>query len=254
MSKRLELENLYNTRDLGGMPAHGGRSIRNGLLLRSGYLQRGSERDRAQIAALVSDTVDFRTDGERAERPDPDLPGVAAHHIPVVASLTPGVTHEGGADKLALRRMTADADAAKGYMCSLYVAFVTEPFCVAQYARFVRLLARERGRALLWHCTAGKDRAGFASMIVEKLLGVDDADIRTDYLQTNDCLDPEIRAMLAAPDAPAALPYLFTAREEYFDALAGALERLGGFDAFLENGLGADEALRGALRDRFLEP
>ena len=253
MQPSLPFENLYNTRDLGGLPARGGRTIRSGMLLRSGYLLRGAAHDRKVLSALLSDAVDLRTDSERAELPDPPLAGVRAHHIPIVASLTPGVTHESGADKLALRRMTQDAALAKRYMSRLYEAFVTEPFCVAQYAKFLRLLAQERSGALLWHCTAGKDRAGFAAVIVEELLGVDRADIRADYLRTNDCLDPEIRARLAASDAPEALPYLFCAHEEYFDAACGAVERLGVFDAFLEQGLGVDRTMRARLRERYLE-
>ena len=256
MENRLpDFENLYNTRDLGGMPAFGGRSIRAGMLIRSGYLLRAAENDLAAITDAVSDVVDLRTDREADERPDPPLAGVTFHRLPVLPSLTPGITHEKGADRLMLDRMIADrsGEAAKEYMCALYRGFVTGPFCRRQYAAFVRLLLRERPRALLWHCTAGKDRAGFAAMIAEKLLGVADDVIRADYLETNDRLDPEIRAQLAAADAPVALPWLFTAREEYYDALTEALRQAGGFESYLREGLGVTEEMHRRLRERYLE-
>ncbi len=37
-STKLALEGCHNTRDLGGLPAGGGRAIRRGRLLRADYL------------------------------------------------------------------------------------------------------------------------------------------------------------------------------------------------------------------------
>ena len=44
----------------------------------------------------------------------------------------------------------------------------------------------------LWHCSLGKDRAGMAAVIVEKILGVSDEDILADYMETNNHMDPTV--------------------------------------------------------------
>jgi len=248
-----KFEKLFNTRDLGGLPAAGGKAVRGGMLVRSGCLAPATATDCEALAALVSDVVDLRTERERAETPDPELGGVAAVSLPVLASLTPGVTREAGAERRALDRIkSGDAESARRYMCALYRGLVTDPFCLSQYAKFLRMAAAARPRALLWHCSAGKDRAGVAAILVEKLLGVAEEAIRADYLASNEHLEPEVLARLARPDVPAPIRYLYTVRAEYYDALNEALARAGGFDAFAESGLGVTKAARGRLRERYL--
>ena len=41
---------------------------------------------------------------------------------------------------------------------------------------------------ILWHCSAGKDRAGIVAMLVESLLGVDDKTIIQDYTMSKQFL------------------------------------------------------------------
>ena len=115
---------------------------------------------------------------------------------------------------------------------------------------------------MLWHCTAGKDRAGFASVIIQWLLGVDEAAIREDYLAANTYLAAEVESLVAMlrvqmgrtdENADAALMCLFTAREEYLDAaFANATRVYGSFDGFLEQGLRVTAEERAGLRGRYL--
>lgn len=48
------------------------------------------------------------------------------------------------------------------------------------------LLGNTDGKAVLWHCTAGKDRAGFGAALVLSALGVDRETILDDFALTND--------------------------------------------------------------------
>ena len=50
------------------------------------------------------------------------------------------------------------------------------------YALFLKALARDDHVPALFHCSAGKDRAGGMSALVQLLLGVNRDDIMADYL------------------------------------------------------------------------
>ncbi|MGW7288225.1 tyrosine-protein phosphatase, partial [Streptomyces sp. NPDC054847] len=57
---------VANLRDLGGTPLPGGRSVRSGLLFRSGQLDRMDAASDPAVAALgIRTVVDFRTRAER---------------------------------------------------------------------------------------------------------------------------------------------------------------------------------------------
>ncbi len=261
MSTRIPFENLNNTRDLGGMPGADGRRILPGRLIRSGHLYFASEADVAKLEQLVDVVVDFRTAGERSEKPDPALAFAEALHVPIFGKLTKGVTHEKEAHVKARLQVT-DPEAAIASMCGTYESFVESPVPLAGYRQFVDVLLKPHQRAVLWHCTAGKDRAGFAAVIVQWLLGVDEAAIHEDYLATNTCLAAEVESLVemlraqmgkAGAEADAALRCLFTAREEYLDAAFANAKRLyGSFDGFLEQGLRVTAEERAILQEQYL--
>ena len=79
---RLPLENLNNTRDLGGIQTRDGRRIRKDRLYRSGHLFAASPKDLAVLAERVGLVADFRSLSERTEKPDPDF-GQEYVHLPI---------------------------------------------------------------------------------------------------------------------------------------------------------------------------
>lgn len=262
MSQLLSFENLRNTRDLGGMTTTAGRKIRSGRLLRSGHLADATQRDIVALADMIDTVVDFRTPQEIAEKPDPAIEQVRFYHIPILDSLKAGVTREEESDEYAIEKLIQDTEKAKRYMCGIYVDFVSSECAVARYEKFVRLLLEEHPKAVLWHCTAGKDRAGFASVIVQELLGVDKAAIREDYLKTNDYLARDVAELMNLfrtmsgeenPEAEQAMKYLFGAQEEFLDALYDKVDALyGGFDGFIADGLHITPDERDFLKNKYL--
>ena len=265
ISTRIAFENLNNTRDLGGMPAADGRTIKPGKLIRSGHLYPASDVDIARLTELAGVVVDFRTAGEREERPDPELAFATPYHLPILGKPTKGVSREEETDRLAIDELMRDAAAACNHMCRMYAAFPVSDVALAGYRRFVEILAEPHAGAVLWHCTAGKDRAGFAAIIIQEILGVPRHLITRDYLFTNDCLAGEVarlNEMLLpqVPDDPeaqktakAALSYLFGAKQEYLDALWRSIgESYGSFNRFLSHALGVTPELRETLRKLYL--
>ena len=263
MSTDMTFEQLKNTRDLGGMVTADGHKIKPGRLIRSGRLVLASEADIEKLAPMIDLVVDFRSDKEREEGPDPEMPGVENVHVPILNTSRAGVSREKETDQQVRKISFDDPASALGRMKRVYENFVADEYSVSQYRRFVDLLLAGREKAILWHCTAGKDRAGFAATIVEELLGVDRDTIREDYLLTNERLADETASMVAmfrqrseawSPAAEEAATVFFSAHEEY---LRGAYEKAeeiyGDFEGFLSRGLRVTPEEREKLRQMYLE-
>lgn len=184
----VRLARMPNTRDLGGMPAADGRRIRPCRLIRSGDLHGASKADLEELTANheLKRVIDFRTDIERKEAPDPaaDMPHVTFYDLPVFEQAALGITHEGGirGGLNALEHYVGDP---RGEIERLYQAALLGDAGKSAYAHFMRILLEAHDGATLWHCTEGKDRAGMGSMLVEYALGVPMEYIRADYIATN---------------------------------------------------------------------
>ena len=263
LSQRLEFEKLLNTRDLGGMSACDGRKIKPGMLYRSGHLSGASVKDIEKLSGLISLSVDFRSARERSEKPEPAIAGVRYCELPILDEQRAGVTRDENSFEEVRTKMVRNAEIARTYMLRTYEGFINNNYSVSQYAKFIRLLLEERDKGVLWHCTAGKDRAGFATVIVQELLGVSREDITADYLMTNVYLVSETRELTEMirrmpgvdPDESAkAVDYLFGAKEEYLNAVYDTLEnKYGNFDNYLSQALGITSEERAKIRNLYLE-
>ena len=186
MGKRREL----NLRDLGGI---GGDTIPKGLFLRSGKLSILTPTECAELCKKynIQCVIDLRTPVESSEFPDPLPEGVEHLQIPLLKDATVGVTHETGSDPMTIIRnlrkhpeklleMVPDFNA-------LYKEVVTDSYSRHQLDKVVETLRAnaDKGITTLFHCTAGKDRTGVASMALLKSYGVGNEEIIRDYMRTN---------------------------------------------------------------------
>ena len=274
MSTPLAFEGLSNVRDLGGMRTEEGRALRMGKLFRSDQLFSATQADREALDAMnIRVVIDFRSGIEREEKPDPELDGATNLHLPIIKDVRAGITRDKQSTrdimKMIMSGQGADPAVIDAYMANMYREFVTEPYANEQYARFVDAVmeALRAGGSAMWHCTAGKDRAGFATAILLEALGVARDDIMADYLQTNECLAGVTKQLVGVLSSQvfssglvqqfdehmietmkAALDHFFRADESFLaSAYAAAEEQFGSFDAFLAQGLGVDDAKREEL-------
>src|SRR5205085_9812854 len=117
-------------------------------------------------------------------------------------------------------------------------------------ALFAHLL--EDRAPLVIHCTAGKDRTGFACALILHTLGVNDEVIAEDYLLTNRFYR---RAPSVSSDLPDEVRQVLVTVQPAF--LAAAFETVdagyGSLDGYLRDGLGIGAAERDRLRELYLE-
>jgi protein-tyrosine phosphatase len=258
------LEGAPNGRDLGGLVGAGGRRVRAGRLIRAAALGRLTDDDLPILGKLgVACVVDLRDRSEIAVAPPDRLVGnPQVVHLPIHDPRHPVFTYV-SAVLLGHDLSAYDALAHEGTpsaMAAIYRWFVSDDAARAGFASAVRLVAQTDNLPLLFHCSAGKDRTGWLTVILLAALGVDDATIRWDYLRSNELTESlqevilaAMQARLPALDLEAVRPVL-QVRPEYLDAAYGEVERVyGSFDRYLRDGLGVTDDVIEALRDELLE-
>lgn len=260
---RIVLEKLNNTRDLGGIKTSSGKKIKKGKLIRSGHLFPASESDLKLINSMIDTIVDFRADREVFEKPDPDMEGVTFHHLPVLNDKEAGVTRDKEADEYAIENLIKDVEKSWRHMTKIYEGFAENYESLDTYEKFLRILLEDHDKAILWHCTAGKDRAGFAAVLIQEILGVDRETILEEYLITNEYLEPEILALIdmlgtnAKPEEAGdetAMRVLFGAHETYLENLYDKIDEIyGSFPDFVRKGLNIKDEEVEKLRKIYLE-
>lgn len=200
--QRLSLSGAFNTRDLGGLVMKDGRIIRKNRLIRSGQLFYLTEADLDILVHThnLNYIVDFRTVAEQNEKPDPYMEGVTHLSNPIVEDMTAGITHDEDSEKLTLAEATLSLkkrgmDPA-GYMKQMYTDIITSPYALSQYRSFFEVLNSHTSGAVLWHCSAGKDRVGIGTAMLLYTLGADMELIMEDYLATGEFVKRETEILL----------------------------------------------------------
>jgi protein-tyrosine phosphatase len=256
--KGLGLASVPNLRDVGGYATTDGRVVRRGLAFRSDQLNPVAPGDMSVIEGLgLSTVVDLRSAEEAASRPDQLPPGVTGVRFDVLAD-----TGQSGAALVPmLLRDPARANAEWGERGGLavfeetYRQLVSLQSARTGYRALFQVFADRAKLPVLFHCTAGKDRTGWAAAALLSALGVPRGDVVADFLESNDVVLGRFQWVIDAfvagggnPQIPAAI---FGARAEYLDAAFDeALRCFGSIDGYLSDGLGIDVA---SLRDVFLE-
>lgn len=255
--RHVALEGAHNFRDLGGYPSEDGRSVRWGLFYRSDALADLTDDDVEKIGKLgIKLVCDFRTAEERADAPDrlPDDPA------PEVLELEIGVK---GAKLNELQERILSGDLEGVDLGQMLVdgnrAFVTK--FVDRYARLLERVQHAESLPTLVHCTGGKDRAGMASALILRTLGVPEEIVFDDFLLTNHYTERRIEeillfirfASLFRTDPEDVRPVLGVERAYLEAGFEEILERHGSFDAFRRDALGVSDKELVVFRNLALE-
>ena len=179
-----------NFRDLGGYKSIDGRTIKPGLLFRSGgiYLMDDSELDALQSLGIKY-LMDLRTSSEAKEKPDPVIPGIEmVRHS--------GLTFANG-DEIDFSPVGMSKIGEEGYnQLALLKKYYTEiPFNNDAFRILVSKI-KSGNVPIVFHCHTGKDRTGVFAIILLLLLGVDKETALKDFMLSNDFHRPTIEEAL----------------------------------------------------------
>lgn len=172
-----------NFRDLGGIVLSCGRTVRDNMIFRSGELNGLSETDKAGLDKLGIDYVfDLRSVDEVEYKPDYVPQGATYLNIPAARTRGKMVVKPDTVVKMIPVWLPSGFSRGMFRMRfkHLYRKF---PFKNPAYKRMFE--AMDEGKTFLFHCTAGKDRTGVASMLILLALGADLDTVKADYMLSN---------------------------------------------------------------------
>lgn len=155
----LGLSGVKNARDLGGYRTADGKTVKMGLLLRTAALSDATADDIKILTGKyhLTQVIDFRTNKGIRKNPDPKMSGVTETNLPI----------HSGSGNLSYLNMVTDLDS------------------ISAFRQFFAILLAHKNGAVLFHCAAGKDRTGVASILLLSALNVDRNTILQDYLLSN---------------------------------------------------------------------
>ena len=174
--RKILLDGTSNTRELGGYKTEDGRSLKWGVLYRSDKLSELTDSDQEYLLQLgIKRVIDFRSSEEKQNEPD-QLPSTLKYiEMPIEAdgAIRPKV------EAILKGDLNEDVGA---ILVETNKEFISDFSGV--YKGFIESLI-ENQEPTLFHCTAGKDRAGFAAALVLLAVGVPEKIVIEDYMKTN---------------------------------------------------------------------
>lgn len=266
LNHSIHLNSIRNARELGGYLSADGRRVKNGVLLRTASLNGISDDDARLLtdAYHVAHIIDFRMPMEIAGAEDPPISDAAYHHLNVIDPSTLPTQDAPVIDinSVDIIRMVQMSEQFGMLEENMYIGFLMCETGRKAYADFFRILiAVDSDRAVLWHCTSGKDRTGLAAMLLLSALGVDEETVVSDYLLTNEYNAKRIagtRQYLTARGCDAALiekaVIVFDAVDERFmrNAIAYLKQKFGSVVGYLYDGLHITQEDINSLKEKYL--
>ncbi|MBB4933104.1 protein-tyrosine phosphatase [Lipingzhangella halophila] len=265
------LANAPNFRDLGGRATSDGARVRRGMVYRSDSLAWLDESDLATLERIgLRQVMDLRADVERAKHADRLPDGVEYTTLDVNPKPAGGTRGTGeGADRhfagdlasvLAepeLAREVLSDGGGERFMHNVNRVLVTSDAARAGYAELLTRVATGP-TAAVFHCSAGKDRTGWAAALILSLLGVPWATIVSDYLVSNLRMDNIQRWIYAKSDENGIdrtlVDPILGVRRRYLQTAFAEVERVHGtVEEYVRDGLKLDPEIIDALRARLLE-
>lgn len=230
--------NPTNFRDLAETAASA--RLRPHRLFRSDHLGALDADDARQIQALgIRRVLDFRGVHERTSA-ECCLPDVRVHSLAIEPTIMQVLN-----DLVASGHELTPADVVS-HMQDTYRGFVRKS--THRFAEFFGHLL-ESNQPTVFHCTAGKDRTGFAAALVLHALGASGDEVMRDYLLTNDRLAMSAAGTWLPPDL---MNVIWRVQPEFLQAAFEAIEAdYGGIEPYLREGLGLREAERARLRELY---
>jgi protein-tyrosine phosphatase len=255
----LNFEGIPNFRDIGGYPTADGREVKWGVLYRAATLAESSNADLQGLQRLNLKTlVDFRSAVEKEEEPNrlPDPTGFKVVEIPTLDDGNEAMVKE-----ITERIESGDFD---GFDPNALMLEANRQFAstfTPQYRQFMQTVLQADGAPVAWHCSAGKDRTGFASAILLRILGVPQDMILQDYMASREnALEAResqlmLLRLLKGDEAADKLTVMLGVEEEWLQAAFEQIDATwGSFDNYVRDGLQLTDTDIAQLKATLLAP
>ncbi|MES2784143.1 MAG: tyrosine-protein phosphatase [Pseudomonadota bacterium] len=239
----LIISGASNFRDLRGN-LQSRPALRAATLYRSDHLGALDEADARQIQALgIRRVLDFRGALERTSAAC-TVPGVEVHSLAIEPTIVQVLN-----ELISAGHHLTDQDVV-AHMQDTYRGFVRGNS--HRFAEFFDHLL-ESNEPTVFHCTAGKDRTGFAAALILHALDVPPDEVMRDYLLTNERLKPLSLSGWTLPEQVAKV--LYRVQPEFMTAAYEAIEAdFGSIEGYLREGVELGPAERERLRELYLTP
>jgi protein-tyrosine phosphatase len=242
--RQVKLEGGSNFRDLGGYPTQNLKHVKWGHIYRSADISKLTENDLKTLDNLQLVTIcDLRGPDELKTNPDRLPTGVQYINLPAGSESVKASTNYAGINRDSM-------------MLSFYTR--TDHLKAKYQPVFEQLLAIHDGKALMFHCTAGKDRTGMGAALILSALGVSREYIIADYAATNvywkDARERMMQAMAKTGMSEASLKSMLAANPKYIETFLQTIDaKYGSMDNFLTKELELDAEKIGKLKGLYLE-
>jgi protein-tyrosine phosphatase len=248
--RMVKLNGAVNFRDIGGYVTKNGKKVKLGKIYRSAEINNLSSDDLNKLDQLgINYVLDFRGPAEVTAAPDKLPPHATRISLPFGSENT--------GDRMKMMKSMSEAKTADSIMLPYYANI--EPFAKRYRPVFETLLQNSKDSAILFHCTAGKDRTGIGAALILFALGVDEKTIMEDYLASNYYRKPDnerMKNMLVTAyhmneDVVAGV---LGVRESYLQATFDAIKsKYGTIDNYLKIEMGLDKRNERILKDKYLQ-
>jgi len=254
----LQFEGITNFRDLGGYQGADERTVKWGKLYRSGAFNQTSRSDLAALKKLkLATLIDFRSSIEKEEEPNilPDPTGFTVVEIPTLDDGNKAMVGE-----IMKRIESGNFD---GFDPNAAMLDANRQFAstfTPQFREFIDIILNQEGKPVVWHCSAGKDRTGFAAAILLRILGVSPDTVMADYMESKAHAlegrktDLRLLRLFKGDEAADKLTVMLGVEEAWLNAAFYEIDRQwGDFDNYVATGLQLSPSNVEQLRSTLLE-
>ncbi|WP_162887548.1 tyrosine-protein phosphatase [Bombilactobacillus bombi] len=268
----LPLENAINVRDMGGYQCNDGRYTKWGILFRGDQLSKINENDINILEKYgIKTIVDYRSSHERKIHPNKSLATVLTifncdpqSSFSEAAANVVDLHSENVKLVQSLENGEVDSkfinDKGENVVLS-YQKLVTSKPAQKAYGQFLHACANPNNVPLFHHCRGGKDRTGFASMLILLLLNVKEEEIVKDYMLTktirqerNQLKYNQYRELVDKKEYLDYLMAMIDTREKYIQAAIDKIKELyGSVDQYMIKHFDFTKEEIERMRDFYLE-
>lgn len=253
---RVVLEGTDNTRDLGGYMTTCNKTVKKNLLFRSDRFDKITKEDQKKLIDLgIKRVIDFRSQTEKDKSPN-NLPS-EIDIVEIEINSDKKVTDD--LNTLLKEDTKENNEKIKKFLIEANRDFIVD---MADNFKFFLKFIINNETPTCFHCSAGKDRTGFATFLIYTILGVPRDIILEDYLKSNNYISETIEEtkfkvadILNVPHEKAdkLLPLLYVDISYITSAIEEAEKRYGTIENFIIKKLGITPGLQQKFKDYMLE-